>query len=636
DKQVLRRHFAGGAAEKVTRFTVCYRFGVGMAADSELLNASVSAELFLEGTNCVVKGDNQVQILPEPSTEIQINDNFDWPFIKRIRGQITAEVNAEADVWITKLEKNWTWTAIKFDHSFGTEPAFQLVPLQIAESSSSPLTAPAESFVGTHPSMVTDYYTAGDYALCNGGGGLFAYTGIQPGTGMVLRVSPGAGPGSWVAPLDVATAGAILNVAVAPLPAGGWVMVWSEIDAADVGNPFPNARLRYATSDAAGTTWSAPMLIETLDGATRGIYLVPAHPFIGLLYLTSNQGPNSEIMSLYARTWTDPGWSASVNPIADSAIRAFDAGGVDAGSGPEVLVSWVDNLRTLRGSIWDGVTFGFAPTLSTNANNAISVTADANGDFRVAWADFSDGIDLAGYKAIGGFTNLGTIVSNVSPSDVEILTLPDVRTTLVTWAEGGNFSALWSAFLDENGMTTEEPNNLTENEVGQYTGLELMQTTSTQATLFAHTVESDIRAFDIVFGGTNLVDSDMDGLPDAHEFQIIDADSGDGVRVLGDVTPKGDFDGDGMSNESEILFGYDPTDPDSSLQIVEFTLPAEDRARLLFETLDNRTFTVLRNPDLTDTNGWTAVTNFMADGFPARIDIEAPPEGQMHYRLEVE
>jgi len=56
-------------------------------------------------------------------------------------------------------------------------------------------------------------------------------------------------------------------------------------------------------------------------------------------------------------------------------------------------------------------------------------------------------------------------------------------------------------------------------------------------------------------------DTDLDGLSDTWEQQIISADSGDGITSLADVRPQDDFDGDGWTNAAEFQFGSDPTDP---------------------------------------------------------------------------
>jgi hypothetical protein len=59
-------------------------------------------------------------------------------------------------------------------------------------------------------------------------------------------------------------------------------------------------------------------------------------------------------------------------------------------------------------------------------------------------------------------------------------------------------------------------------------------------------------------------DSDGDGMADAFEQQIIDADPGDDIATLEDVLPDHDFDGDGESNLEEWQYGSSPVDPMSA------------------------------------------------------------------------
>lgn len=60
-------------------------------------------------------------------------------------------------------------------------------------------------------------------------------------------------------------------------------------------------------------------------------------------------------------------------------------------------------------------------------------------------------------------------------------------------------------------------------------------------------------------------DSDGDGMGDAFEQSIIDADSEDTIESFEDVMPHEDFDGDGNSNLQEFQNGTDPLDPESLL-----------------------------------------------------------------------
>ena len=60
-----------------------------------------------------------------------------------------------------------------------------------------------------------------------------------------------------------------------------------------------------------------------------------------------------------------------------------------------------------------------------------------------------------------------------------------------------------------------------------------------------------------------FLDSDTDGLPDAWEQQIIDADPNDGITNIDDVLPGDDFDDDGVTNADELANGISPINPDS-------------------------------------------------------------------------
>ena len=58
-----------------------------------------------------------------------------------------------------------------------------------------------------------------------------------------------------------------------------------------------------------------------------------------------------------------------------------------------------------------------------------------------------------------------------------------------------------------------------------------------------------------------IVPTDDDGLPDAWEWQVVDASPFDAFRTPADVHPQDDFDGDGKTNLEEFQQGTDPTGP---------------------------------------------------------------------------
>lgn len=62
-------------------------------------------------------------------------------------------------------------------------------------------------------------------------------------------------------------------------------------------------------------------------------------------------------------------------------------------------------------------------------------------------------------------------------------------------------------------------------------------------------------------------DSDGDGLTDAFEQMIIDADPDDLFATFADINPADDFDGDGLANNAEHFAGTSPVDPNSVFAI---------------------------------------------------------------------
>ncbi len=58
-------------------------------------------------------------------------------------------------------------------------------------------------------------------------------------------------------------------------------------------------------------------------------------------------------------------------------------------------------------------------------------------------------------------------------------------------------------------------------------------------------------------------DHNLNGLPDAFDQGIVDADPGDDIASISDVLPDDDFDGDRMTNRQEYLAGTNATDPNS-------------------------------------------------------------------------
>ncbi len=96
-------------------------------------------------------------------------------------------------------------------------------------------------------------------------------------------------------------------------------------------------------------------------------------------------------------------------------------------------------------------------------------------------------------------------------------------------------------------------------------------------------------------------DVNRNGIPDAIDQQIVDADPDDGLTTIGDVLPGDDFDGDGASNLAEFLAGTSPIDPESvfaigAIQAAPGTADAELVVR--WHSAAGKTYTLHRSTNL--------------------------------------
>jgi hypothetical protein len=90
-------------------------------------------------------------------------------------------------------------------------------------------------------------------------------------------------------------------------------------------------------------------------------------------------------------------------------------------------------------------------------------------------------------------------------------------------------------------------------------------------------------------------DLDADGLPDAWEQQIVDADPTDPIRSIADVLPGDDFDRDGLPNAQELAAGTSPTDSRSVFAVAAVAL-AGDAAQFVIRwySTDGHRYSVRR------------------------------------------
>ena len=655
DSHVLRRERTGGD-RPIEEFYLCFRFGLGLNVEALGGTLGGTGRLLLQGSNCTMRVTNSVPLDPAPSMKVTPNPDPDWPPIKRVQGHFGAEFEAFLDVWITRFEKKWSVNFFPFDRTFGTdqasalppmgisqtmlspgaygvEPVFELVPMGITQGMLGPGNAPGATFNGTMPVVLEDLYAPGGIDVVPGATDLMVYTDVQPGGEMVLMASGASGIGPWAAPVQVGGQGGVLTVAVAPLSAGGWMTVWTELDSADVNNPYPSSRLMYSVSDADGANWSAAAEAAALAGVAARLHLLSEGAFVGLLFEETTDGPASPSFTLKATTWNGAAWSAPETVLGPEPIYALDAAVMP---GPQALIAYTTDTNALKWLTWDGAVFSAPAAFATEtADWPLGLTAVDDGTFTLAWAPAPIGLGLRRYTPGSGWTDLGVLSSNAVPGELAIASLSGTETGLVAWVEGGAAPALWYAFFDEDGNVLSGPSNLTRQLTGRYHDVSIIPVSSGTAriqTLFSAS-PTELREFVVSLDqavGTN--DADRDGMDDLLELIIIDADPGDGITTIHHVDPWDDFDADGTANYAEFYLGMDPTDPLSTLRIDDLTVPGD--AQLSFVSADGVPYILQGSTNLLNVDSWEDLKTVLGNGLFMTVP-QAPTDPNAFYRLKV-
>jgi hypothetical protein len=141
------------------------------------------------------------------------------------------------------------------------------------------------------------------------------------------------------------------------------------------------------------------------------------------------------------------------------------------------------------------------------------------------------------------------------------------------------------------------------------------------------------------------IDTDGDGLPDAWEQALIDADRTGRLRSLADVKPGDDLDGDGLTNLQEYLLGTYPLDRLDGLSLAVLEV-VNGFARLRFSTVTGRTYSIKSSSDLQAWSaqafaigtaaGSTVSSHRASDITQVDVWVALPPGGTAFYRLYAE
>jgi hypothetical protein len=193
---------------------------------------------------------------------IKMNQSGEGAPLVEVVGALTGGFDWKINLVCLQYSGRHRWDILPFQWQFGTEPFHAIYPIPLP-TVVTPKTAPAAVWVGGANRLVDDFYEGGALDLSHGPAPALVYTETNPETGAMNLMLSTYGPEGYSTPSLVAETTGAISTAAARLPASmapfGWIVVWSEIAAEDLGNPMAQSTLRYSIStDAQGADWNPP------------------------------------------------------------------------------------------------------------------------------------------------------------------------------------------------------------------------------------------------------------------------------------------------------------------------------------------------------------------------------------------
>lgn len=565
-----------------------------------ILRLALGLELEVEGAGFgSANGQGLVQFgAPTGSSDVDgvfiaFNVKGDGIWLDSVTGAVSLVLRYKVKLLTTVWAKSFQWDGIRIHQEYGKEeepdvqtqgfkanttstgPAFELTPLNVTFTRIQASTSPSSRFVGSGGMVVEDFYEAGAYGLSSDGG-LFVYTGTDPATGeMTIMASLGSGE-TWAAPAELARAGGIGSLATTQLSDGRRLIVWSEIAAEDVDNPFPSTTLRYLVSNPDGSSWSAPADIGAIAQASFDLRLVAMGSKAALTFRCTAEGPFGENCSLHSSIWGGADWGALTELLPNQPLAGHDLASDGLGKALAVAVTVDEKLLSLRYT--DG-SWQASEEAATGARTPISVAHDGADNIATLWQDQTGNLKLSVHDlAAGSWAHRGSVATNVFASDARILPLQSDGMTvfLLGWLEGSETTRLWSSFVAADGAPILSRRELGITDTGVHSNLQISPGTGHRATVYTHFVSdsSQLRSYPIglpaagdcngngiddaveISGGT-VADLNNNGIPDACE--IADGLSLDrnrnGVPDELEDAPTGDLNRNGFPDMNEIFLG---------------------------------------------------------------------------------
>ncbi|HVY71072.1 MAG TPA: carboxypeptidase-like regulatory domain-containing protein, partial [Verrucomicrobiae bacterium] len=377
------------------------------------------------------------------------------PLLTQIDGAFSVVLRAAVNLWAVQYSKQWQWDVARWTINRTAQPAvtpqsvrgaavteedshMEITPIFITTTLFNPATAPPFKFVGANGTLVQDFYRPGVIDVSTGSKPLLVFTGTDPGTGlMTVMASTNSGKG-WSQPVKIASAGGIVSVATVENPAGGWMVAWSEIDQADLGNPYASSTLKYSLLNTAGTAWTTPEVIHTGPEVAFNLKLAAADKQILLAYLTTIEGPLGEHQTLTSLVWNGTAWAAPKALLPPQTIKVLDVAGNT--NGAAVLAASTGDGQVLSfdlvGTVWSTPT-----VVGTGALGPLSLSLTSASFAGLAWENTNSTVLFSTRDASAfDWSAAIPVVTNVSSPELQLTAVNHNGATLylAAWTAGGD------------------------------------------------------------------------------------------------------------------------------------------------------------------------------------------------------
>jgi len=455
-------------------------------------------------------GDRGVRVKLNPEGE-------GAPFLE-IVGSITGGIEWKVNLLGLQYGASHRWDLLPFQWQFGTEPFHSIYPMPTIKITKPSDVSPAV-WVGGKTTLVSDFYSAGTLDFSPGSSPGLVYTQTDPAGGMKLLMSLWS-PTGFGAPVEVAKApGAIVAAALSPLPASqapfGWMLAWSEIAPADLGNPLAASVLKSAiSSDAQGRSWNVPREIATLDKVAVKLDLQRTANRLLLLWMQPTDTILSEVRAIRLATSATLGnWNAP-QTLFTAANNLVDFRFVTSPAFSNIRFALTARHRDGWLYGWEYLS-GFQSITDFGERHSIlpAIAYDSAGN--VLKAEYSPGdaaILLSRYQQ-NTWTELASFPQTTPVTDLNAITLnlEGQERIALSWRLDGPANELWHAWVNPNATTFREPELAAANSLGGISSFS-MAPSSNGAALIYHlfdTQSSSIRTASLEPSVPSLVALDL-------------------------------------------------------------------------------------------------------------------------------